>query len=168
MPHNTEKIHDLNKVLFVKIKIPDVPRPSFIWNYFGHLYKQPSEPLDVERIYCKICFEKIKEEYPDSSFFSRQKRIGAYGGTSGTGSMKNHLLAVHQLTEVSETRRTSNHILSMFSRDRNSTKSSQVKEQLGHQLTLMCCEDLLPFSIVDNEGMKSYRTYRATINSVYL
>ena len=82
--------------------------------------------------------------------------------------MKNHLLAVHQLTEVSETRRTSNHILSMFSRDRNSTKSSQLKEQLGHQLTLMCCEDLLPFSIVDNEGMKSYRTYRATINSVYL
>ncbi|CAF4902292.1 unnamed protein product, partial [Rotaria magnacalcarata] len=39
----------------------------------------------------------------------------------------------------------------MFSRDRDSTRSSQLKEQLGHQLTLMCCKDLLPFSIVDNE-----------------
>ncbi|CAF2114288.1 unnamed protein product [Rotaria magnacalcarata] len=42
----------------------------------------------------------------------------------------------------------------MFSRDRDSTKSSQLKEQLGHQLTLMCCKDLLPFSIVDNEGFQ--------------
>ncbi|CAF1526944.1 unnamed protein product [Rotaria magnacalcarata] len=150
------KKHDLNKDLFVKIKIPNVPRPSFIWNYFGHLYKQPSEPLDIERIYCKICFDKIKEEYPDSSFYSKRKKIGVYGATSGTGNMKNHLLAVHQLTEVNETRRTSNHILSMFSRDRNSTKSSQLKEQLGHQLTLMCCKDLLPFSIVDNEGFQDF------------
>ncbi|CAF3381668.1 unnamed protein product [Rotaria socialis] len=156
MPRNTEKIHDLNKDLFVKIKIPNVPRPSFIWNYFGHLYKQPNEPLDIERIYCKICFDKIKEEYSDSSFFSKRRRIGIYGVTSGTGNMKNHLLAVHQLTEVNETRRTNNHILSMFSRDRDSTKSSQLKEQLGHQLTLMCCKDLLPFSIVDNEGFQDF------------
>ena len=69
--------------------------------------------------------------------------------------MKNHLSAVHQLTEANETRRTSNHILSMFSRDRDSIKFSQLKEHLGHQLTLMCCKDLLPFSIVDNEGRKS-------------
>ena len=51
MPHNTEMIHNLNKDLFVKIKISNIPRPSFIWNYFGHLYKQPSEPLDIEREY---------------------------------------------------------------------------------------------------------------------
>jgi hypothetical protein len=28
-----------------------------------------------------------------------------------------------------------------------------LKQQLGHQLTLLCCRDLLPFSIVENEGM---------------
>ncbi|CAF3328276.1 unnamed protein product [Rotaria sp. Silwood2] len=151
MARDIEKNHDLNKNLFIQIKIPNVPRPSFIWNYFGHLYKKPSEPLDLERIYCKICFDTKKEEYPDSSFSSIRKRIGTYGATSGTGNMKNHLLAVHQITEAQEIKRTSKHIVSMFSRDRGSTKSSQLKEQLGHQLTLMCCKDLLPFSIVENE-----------------
>ncbi|CAF3933974.1 unnamed protein product, partial [Rotaria sp. Silwood1] len=71
--------------------------------------------------------------------------------TSGTGNMKNHLLSIHQVRESSQTKTTNQHILSMFSRDRHSMKSSQLKQQLGHQLTLMCYRDLLPFSIVENE-----------------
>jgi hypothetical protein len=71
--------------------------------------------------------------------------------------MKNHLLAVHQVTGVQETKTTNNHILSMFSRERYAIKASQLKEQLGHQLTLMCCRDLLPFSIVENEGIIDLR-----------
>ncbi|CAF3311191.1 unnamed protein product, partial [Rotaria socialis] len=65
--------------------------------------------------------------------------------------MKSHLLATHQVTDSQQTKTTNQHILSMFSRDRCTTKSSQLKQQLGHQLTLMCCRDLLPFSIVENE-----------------
>lgn len=70
--------------------------------------------------------------------------------------MKNHLLATHRISEPQQTKTTSQHILSMFSRDHHKQKASQLKEQLGHQLTLMCCRDLLPFSIVENEGMDTF------------
>ena len=66
--------------------------------------------------------------------------------------MRSHLLAAHEITEIQATKATNKHVLLMFSRHRDTTKSSQLKEQLGHQLTLMCCRDLLPFSIVENEG----------------
>jgi len=147
MPAERKKIDDLNKTLFIDIQIPNVPRPSFIWNYFGHLYKKPNVKLDSERIYCKICFDQIKEKHPDKSFCSIQKQIGAYGATSGTGNMKNHFFTVHQIVDTQATKITNKNVLSMFSRDHDTTKSSQLKEQLGHQLTLMCYRDLLPFSI---------------------
>ena len=167
MPHDIKSFNDLNQTLFIHTKIPNVPRPSFIWNHFGHLYKIPNEPLVLERIYYKICFDKMKEEFPNSIFSSVRKKIATYGITSATGNMKNHLLAMHQIKEAQEMKSTSEHIRSMFSRDRATTKSSQVKEQLRHQLTLMCCRDLLPFSIVENEGRVFERNYRATFHSVY-
>ncbi|CAF3675825.1 unnamed protein product [Rotaria socialis] len=145
-------MNGLNKNVFINIKPPNVPKPSFVWNYFGHLYKKPNEPLDMERVSCNICFEKIKNEQPDASFASTKKLISIYKNTSSTGNMKSHLLATHQVTDSQQTKTTNQHILSMFSRDRCTTKSSQLKQQLGHQLTLMCCRDLLPFSIVENEG----------------
>ncbi|CAF1300087.1 unnamed protein product [Rotaria sordida] len=153
MPLDLDKIDDLNKTLFIYIQLPNVPRPSFIWNYFGHLYKKPREALDLGRIYCKVCFENIKEEYPDASFSSVRRQIGTYSTTSGTGNMRNHLLVMHQITEAQAIKKTNKHIVSMFARNRDTTSSSQLKEKLGHQLTLMCCKDLLPFSIVENEGM---------------
>lgn len=69
--------------------------------------------------------------------------------------MKNHLLVLQQLTEPHQTKASNQHILSMFSRDRTVKKAAQLKEQLGYQLTLMCCRDLLPFSIVENEGISA-------------
>jgi len=157
----------LIKNLFVNIKPPNVPKPSFVWNYFGNLYKKPNEPVDIQHVYCKICFEKLKDDQPDVNFFSIKNVIGMYSNTSGTGNMKNHLLSIHQVTESQQTKTTNQHILSMFSRDRYSTKSSQLKQQLGHQLTLMCCRDLLPFSIVDNEGKYFSRTLYILIKCLY-
>ena len=145
-------IDDLIKILFINTKVPNVPRSSFVWNYFGRLYRKPSTQLDSKRIYCKVCFEKIKEEYPDENFSSVRKEIVSYSTTSSTGNMRSHLLAAHEITEIQATKVTNKHVFSMFSRHRDTTKSSQLKEQLGHQLTLMCCRDLLPFSIVENEG----------------
>lgn len=146
-------LHHPLQHLFIRINLPNLSKSSFVWNHFGHLYKQPHDPLDTERVYCKICFNKFKDEQPDISFFSIRNDIGVYKSTSGTGNMKNHLLAVHQLTGPQETKTTKNHILSMFSREKYATKVSQAKQQLGHHLALMCCRDLLPFSIVENEGL---------------
>ncbi|CAF4701984.1 unnamed protein product [Rotaria sp. Silwood1] len=145
-------IYFANKNLFIKINPPNIPKPSFVWNYFGYLYKTPNEPVDKEHVYCKICFDKLKDDQPDVNFFSIKNLIGIYSNISGTGNMKNHLLSVHQVKESQQTKVTNQHILSMFSRNHHSTKPSQLKQQLGHQLTLMCCRDLLPFSIVENEG----------------
>ncbi|CAF3611898.1 unnamed protein product [Rotaria sp. Silwood1] len=167
MPLDLDKIDELNKTLFIHIQPPNVPRPSFIWNYFGHLYKNPREALDLDRIYCKVCFEKIKEEYPDASFSSVRRQIGTYSATSSTGNMRNHLLAMHQITEAQAIKKTTKHIVSMFARNRDTTSSSQLKEKLGHQLTLMCCKDLLPFSIVENEGFQDFLISNRIVNTKY-
>ncbi|CAF1371570.1 unnamed protein product [Rotaria sp. Silwood1] len=158
-------IYCASKNLFIKINIPNVPKPSFVWNYFGYLYKKPNESVDNEHVYCKICFDKLKDDQPDINFFSIRKLIGIYSNTSGTGNMKNHLLSVHQVKEPQQTKITNQHILSMFSRDRHSTKSSQLKQQLGHQLALMCCRDLLPFSIVENEGFQDFLISNKVVSS---
>ncbi|CAM4956370.1 unnamed protein product [Rotaria socialis] len=118
----------------------------------------------MERVYCNICFEKIKNEQPDASFASTTKLISIYKNTSSTGNMKSHLLATHQVTDSQQTKTTNQHILSMFSRDRCTTKSSQLKQQLGHQLTLMCCRDLLPFPIVENEGFQDFLLSNKVVN----
>ena len=131
MPLDKNKIDDLNKTLFINIEIPNVPKPSFIRNYFGYLYKESSTELDSKRIYFKVCFEKIKE-YPDKSFSSVRKNIVNYGTTSSIGNMRSHLLAVHEITEIQATKLTDKHVLSMFSRHWETTKYSQLKGQLGH------------------------------------
>ncbi|CAF4101875.1 unnamed protein product, partial [Rotaria sordida] len=132
-------LYCLNKNLFINIKPPNVPKPSFVWDYF--------------------------DDQPDINFFSIKHLTGVYSNTSGTGNMKNHLLSIHQVTESSQTKTTNQHILSMFSRDRHSMKSSQLKQQLGHQLTLMCCRDLLPFSIVENEGFQDFLISNKIVSS---
>lgn len=152
MPPNVEKINAETKDLFIQIQVPNVPKTSFVWNYFGHLWNSSKESLDLDRVYCKICFDKAKETSPNSAFSAVRTQIGNYRATSGTGNMRNHLLAIHQITEAEVTKKSMNHILSMFARDKRSARSLELKEKLSHQLTLMCCKDLLPFSIVENEG----------------
>lgn len=51
-------------------------------------------------------------------FFTNQKQIGVYNVTSGTGNMKNHLLAVHWISDPQQIKTTNGHVLSMFSRAR--------------------------------------------------
>jgi hypothetical protein len=163
-----DNINYFIKNLFIQIKAPNTSKPSFVWNYFGRLYKKPNERIDLEKFYCKICFDKFKSEEPDTVFSSVQKKIGVYSATSATGNMKSHLLAIHRISEPQQTKTTSQHILSMFSRDHHSQKASQLKQQLGHQLTLLCCRDLLPFSIVENEGMDIFFSNLIHIYYVYL
>lgn len=143
----------LIKDLFIHLKPSTTIKSSFIWTYFCFLYKKPNQSLGSDYIYCKICFDKLRDEQPNSTFSSNRKNIAIYSARSGTGNMKNHLLAAHQIVEPEQTKATNEYILSMFSRDRYSTKAQQLKQQLAHQITLMCCRDLLPFSIVQNEGM---------------
>lgn len=140
------------KDLAVRINLPSILKSSIVWNYFGHVYKQPDQKLDGERLYCKICFDKVKAEKPDDNLSSVRKRIGVYSTSSSTGNMRHHLLAVHKITEPQQMKTTSEHVQSMFSRDRYGSAVSHAKERLAHQLTLMCCRDLLPFSIVENDG----------------
>ncbi|CAF4145215.1 unnamed protein product, partial [Rotaria sordida] len=160
-----DNINYFLKNLFIQIKPPNTYKPSFVWNYFGRLYKKPNEAIDLEKFYCKICFDKFKSEEPDTVFSSVQKQIGVYSATSATGNMKSHLLAIHRISEPQQTKTTSQHILSMFSRDHHSQKASQLKQQLGHQLALMCCRDLLPFSIVENEGFQDFLICNKIVNS---
>lgn len=148
----------LNKDLFIRIDSSLASKSSFVWNHFGQLHKKPNEILDRNRIYCKLCFDCLAKEQPDEKFSSIRKKVGNYRTTTGTGNMKNHLLAAHQLSESKQMKTTSEHIMSMFSRDFRKFKASQMKQQLGHQLTLMCCRDLLPFSIVENEGIVDFST----------
>jgi hypothetical protein len=61
-------------------------------------------------------------------------------------------LAVHRISESQQAKTTNEHVLSMFSRGHAAARSSQIKQQLGYHLTLMCCRDFLPFSIVENDG----------------
>ncbi|CAF4879029.1 unnamed protein product [Rotaria magnacalcarata] len=118
---------------------------------FWSIVQKPNEAIDLEKNYCKICFDKLKSEEPDAVFSCVQKQIGVYSATSATGNMKSHLLATHRISELQQTQITNQHIFSMFSRDRHAQKASQLKQQLGHQLTLVCCRELLPFLIVENE-----------------
>jgi len=108
------------------------PKPSFVWNYFDHLHKKPNEPLDTDRIYCKLCFDVVKDEHPDVNFSTNKKNIDVYNVTSGTVNMKNPLLTVHQLSEPQQTKTTNEQVLSMFSRDLATARSLQLKQQLGH------------------------------------
>ena len=93
-------IYCLNKNLFINIKPPNVPEPSFVWNYFCNLYKKQNEPVDIQHVYCKICFDVLKDSQPGVNFSSIKNLVGIYSYTSGTGNMKNHLLiSIHQIAE---------------------------------------------------------------------
>ncbi|CAM4797910.1 unnamed protein product [Rotaria magnacalcarata] len=132
---------------------------------FWSIVQKPNEAIDLEKNYCKICFDKLKSEEPDAVFSCVQKQIGVYSATSATGNMKSHLLATHRISELQQTKIINQHIFSMFSRDRHAQKASQLKQQLGHQLTLMCCRELLPFLIVENEGFQDFLICSKLVNS---
>ena len=142
----------LLKDLLVRINVPNVPKPSIVWTYFGHLYSHADELSDCDHFYCRLCFDRTKADEPNATLSSIRKRIAMYSLSSSTGNMRHHLLANHQIMEPHQTKTTNEHVQSMFSRDRYKTVMSHSKERLGHQLTLMCCRDLLPFSIVENDG----------------
>ena len=146
------EISHLLKDLHVSINSSNVLKPSIVWNYFGHIHKNPDQKLDTDHFYCKICLDKLKDDKPDVTLSSVRKRVGIYSTSSSTGNLRHHLLAIHQITESQQVKSTNEHVQSMFSRDRHGSAVSHAKERLGHQLTLMCCRDLLPFSIVDNAG----------------
>ena len=70
--------------------------------------------------------------------------------------MQNPYHRTHQPTKknmnhLNKSQHHNHHTLSMFSHDRHSTKFSELKQRLGHQLTFMLSRDLLPFFIVENE-----------------
>lgn len=146
------EISHLLKDLLVFINPPNVLKSSIVWNYFGYLHKNPGQRLDSDHFYCKICLDKLKTDNSDVTFSSVRKRLGVYSISSSTGNMRHHLLAIHQIAEPQHVKSTSEHVQSMFSRDRHGSVIPHAKQRLGHQLTLMCCRDLLPFSIVDNAG----------------
>ena len=147
----TDACHLLNN-LTVRLISSNLNKSSIVWTYFGYLYKQPDEKLDNDRLYCRLCFDKLKSEKSDSTLTSVRKRIGIYSTTSSTGNMRHHLLSIHKITEPQQVKATNEHVQSMFSQNRYSSAASHSKERLAHQLTLMCCRDLLPFSIVEHDG----------------
>ena len=142
--------------LFIRINTPKTFKSSIVWDYFGYLYKKPKQPLDDNYVYCKVCFDKFKEDQPDVVLSLVRKKIGVYNATSSTGNMKHHLLTCHQITDPYQMKTTHEHVQALFSRNRYVENKYGVKERLSHQLTLMCCRDLLPFSIVEKEGRQIY------------
>ena len=66
--HHLPNIYNTLKNLFIRINPPNQLKSSFVWNYFGHLYKKPNDSSDTGRIYCKICFDKLKDEQPNVTF----------------------------------------------------------------------------------------------------
>ena len=146
------EISHLLKDLLVSINSSNVLQPSIVWNYFDHMHKNPDQKLDTDHFYCKISLDKLKTDKPVATLSSVRKRVSIYSTSSSTGILRHHILAIHQITGSQQVKSTNEHVQSMFSRDHHGSAISHAKEGLGHQLTLMCCRDLLPFSIVDNAG----------------
>ena len=44
-----DNINYFIKNLFIQIKQSNTSKPSFVWNYFGRLYRKPSEAIDLEK-----------------------------------------------------------------------------------------------------------------------
>lgn len=147
----TDTCHPLND-LIVRLVSPNQNKSSIVWSYFGYLCKLPDQKLDDDRFYCRLCLDALKTEKSDRTLSSVRKRIGVYSSSSSTGNMRHHLLGVHKITEPQQAKATNEHVQSMFSRNRHSSVVSRAKERLAHQLTLMCCRDLLPFAIVEHDG----------------
>ena len=47
------EISHLLKDLLVSISSSNVLKPSIVWNYFGHIHKNPDQKLDTDHSYCK-------------------------------------------------------------------------------------------------------------------
>lgn len=129
--------HDryLLKDRFVRINVPNIQKPSIFLTNSGHLYKRTDSFLHHDHLYCKLCFDRVKGDEPDSSPSLIRKHIGVYSMTSSTGNRRHQVLSHHQITE---------HV--------QLTLMSHSKEKVIHQFTLMCCRDLLSIYVVEIGG----------------
>ncbi|CAF3986211.1 unnamed protein product [Rotaria sp. Silwood1] len=74
----------------------------------------------------------------------------------------------HAIISKEQVKTTAQHVSNFFKPSKYATTSSNKdrKERLASDLTLMCCRDLLPFSIVFNEGFQDFLMAYGIINRV--
>lgn len=144
---------------------------SLAWSYFGQLTSlKTKKAIDNNTIYCKICFDKQLDEHPDDplSSLAVQKQLTHYTENVSTGNMLLHLSTKHGIVSKEQVKITTEHVSNFFKPSTYATTKSNKnrKEQLASDLTLMCCRDLLPFSIVSNEGFQDFLMAYGIVNTV--
>lgn len=144
---------------------------SLAWSYFGQLTSlKTKKAIDNNTIYCKICFDKQLDEHPDDplSSLAVQKQLTHYTENVNTGNMLLHLSTKHGIVSKEQVKITTEHVSNFFKPSTYATTKSNKnrKEQLASDLTLMCCRDLLPFSIVSNEGFQDFLMAYGIVNTV--
>ncbi|KAL3179601.1 hypothetical protein MRX96_037981 [Rhipicephalus microplus] len=131
-------------------------KTSYVWQHFGHLTyitrgKQKKIGTDY---YCEKCLTKSSND-DDSKPFESCK-IKRYASTVSTSNMQRHLVDEHKLQDDNQgaSRVTVKNYFQVVPR-RNTTSSSR-KNLLARNLVLLIARDLLPFNMVNGEGLQDF------------
>ncbi|XP_018360373.1 PREDICTED: uncharacterized protein LOC108759425 [Trachymyrmex cornetzi] len=137
-------------------------KTSFAWQNFGTLILKDGDKkvaIMQSKVFCLSCLktaqktsESEENEEPFSSFV-----IKSYSNTISTGNLIRHLADSHNIRE--DRRKVTEHKLTNFFTIRPKNpfrKESDKKWLFGRHLVLMACRDLLPFTIVENEGFRDF------------
>ncbi|XP_064459035.1 zinc finger BED domain-containing protein 4-like [Ornithodoros turicata] len=124
------------KVSFFKITpLRSASRSSYVWSYFGTLVHDDGQKRRTvgSDNFCKLCLEKALSE--DSTLpFESGRTQGVREGTGDSEGLKNYFSTAK----------------------RKHTNDSMVKKQLARDFVLWVARDLLPFSIVNGEGLRDF------------
>ncbi|KAH8029089.1 hypothetical protein HPB51_022653 [Rhipicephalus microplus] len=131
-------------------------KTSYVWQHFGHLTyitrgKQKKIGTDY---YCEKCLTKSSND-DDSKPFESCK-IKCYASTVSTSNMQRHLVDELKLQDDNQgaSRVTVKNYFQVVPR-RNTTSSSR-KNLLARNLVLLIARDLLPFNMVNGEGLQDF------------
>ena len=124
---------------------------SNVWKHYGHLFTTEDELLDDTQWYCMKCVDAEKAKR-DEGHLSKIHKVG--NGTA-TGNMKQHLLKSHSIdTDTIQATQKQRQLLEQWcSLDK---KKSMASFDINREILLWFCQDLLPFNLVEHEGMTRF------------
>lgn len=87
--------------------------------------------------------------------------IKAFSDKTSTGNLKNHLKSDHNITDATVSLNSTKNIQTFFiPKPRNdamvTVTDAKKKRSLVIDIVLMCCKDLLPFSITHGTGLRDF------------
>ncbi|KAH8028886.1 hypothetical protein HPB51_020017 [Rhipicephalus microplus] len=129
-------------------------RTSYVWQHFGHptYFTRGKQKKFGTNYYCEKCLTKSSNDDDSKPFESCKIKRDA--STVSTSNMQRHLVDEHKLQDDSKgaSRVTVKNYFQVVPR-RNTTSSSR-KNLLARDLVLLIARDLLPFNLVNGEGLQ--------------